>query len=86
MNEITEREKLEKAIKVISALSEGVDFYTGELLEENNILNNPKYIRLFKFVEEMLKYKVNINGNSRKLKFIITKQELKKDVEAGSGR
>ena len=51
MNEITEKEKLEKAIKVINALSEGIDFYTGEILDNDSILNAPRYIRLFKYLQ-----------------------------------
>ena len=78
MNEITEKEKLEKAIQVINALSEGIDYYTGEILDDNNILNNPKYIRLFKYIEDVLKYKVNLNksASSKKVDFSITKEQI----------
>lgn len=84
MNEITEKEKVEKAIQVINALSEGIDFYTGEILEEDNILNNPKYKSLFKYIEDILKYKVNLNGSgsskhsSKKVDFNITKEQIEK--------
>lgn len=78
MNEIEEKEKVEKAIKVINALSEGIDFYTGEILDDNNILNNPKYIRLFKYIEEVLKYKVVLNKStsSKKADFNITQEQI----------
>lgn len=78
MNEISEKEKLEKAIKVINALSEGIDFYTGEILDDDSVLNNPRYIRLFKYVEEILKYKVSFNKStsSKKMNFNITKEQI----------
>ena len=80
MNFLEEKEKIEKAVFVIDKLSEGMDPYTGEVFEDEHIMNNPKVVRCLKYVEEVLKEtlrtpskKVN---NKDLLPFTITQEEI----------
>lgn len=80
MNFLEEKEKIEKAIFVIDKLSEGVDPYTGEVLEDNHIMNNPKVVRCLKYVEEVLKETLRIPAkkvnNKDLIPFSITEEEI----------
>lgn len=61
---IDESTKLERAIHVIKSLTDGNDPFTGEPYEENSLMNDPRMIRCFYFVIEILeKYKA---GNTIK--------------------
>ena len=55
MNFLEEKEKIEKAIFVVDKLSEGLDPYTGEIFDDNHVMNNHKVVRCLKYVEEVLK-------------------------------
>lgn len=61
---IDESTKLERAIHVIKSLTDGTDPFTGEPYEENSLMNDPRMIRCFYFVIEILeRYKA---GNTIK--------------------
>lgn len=80
MNFLEEKEKIEKAVFVIDKLSEGMDPYTGEVFEDDHIMNNPKVVRCLKYVEEVLKetLKAPIKKLNNKflIPFSITEEEI----------
>lgn len=51
---VDEFEKMEKAKNVLLKISKGVDPLSGEAIAENNFLNDPRIIRCFYFVTEVL--------------------------------
>lgn len=65
--------ELSKAIKIVRLLSEGIDPETGEVLERENIFNNPQVVRaLFvavnalERVEKIESRKSNLPSNAGK--------------------
>lgn len=84
---ITDKEKMEKAVTVLSRMAKGVDPLTGETLKEESFLNDPKIIRCFYFINEVLD---NVrNGsyyrNSRLPNFVIA-PEQKSQVSLPEGK
>ncbi len=82
----SEIEKIEKSIAVLEKIARGVDPLSGEILRENSFLNDPKIIRCFYFVTEVLK---NVSqgaySNPKATEFVIT-GEQKKRVEFPEGK
>lgn len=75
---IVEREKIEKAKEI--RMANGVDPLTGEVLGEDSFLNNPKIIRCFYYITEVLDNVMN-NAYSYGVKlahFIITPEQISK--------
>ncbi len=81
MNFLEEKEKIEKAIFVVDKLSEGLDPYTGEIFDDNHVMNNPKVVRCLKYVEEVLKETLKTPvrrvNNKDLIPFSITEEEIR---------
>lgn len=80
---VNEQQKIEKAKIILEKIAKGVDPLTGEQIEGDSFLNDPRMIRCFYFVAEVLD---NVNkgvyssrGNNSS-KFFIT-EEQKRMVE-----
>ena len=55
---IDENKKLERAIEIIKSLSEGINPFTNESYEDHSLINDPRMVRCFYYVVEVLeKYK-----------------------------
>ena len=78
---MNEQQKIEKAKEILEKIAKGVDPLTGEQIEGESFLNDPRMIRCFYFVAEVLD---NVNkgvySSRRGGKFVIT-EEQKKMVE-----
>ena len=51
---MSESEKMEKAMLVLSKMAKGVDPLTGKVIKEDSFLNDPEIIRCFYFINEVL--------------------------------
>jgi hypothetical protein len=76
-NMVSELEKMEKAKAVLMKIAKGVDPLTGEQIKEDSFLNNPKIIRCFYFVTEILDNVINAaySKSSKSTCFIITPEQ-----------
>jgi hypothetical protein len=75
----SEFDKIEKAKVVLQKIANGINPITGEIFEKDNFLNNPKIIRCFYFVSEILDNV--LNGKYRDLNlttFYITPEDKNK--------
>ena len=82
----SEMEKLEKSIIVLERIAKGIDPLTGEIIRENSFLNDPKIIRCFYYVAEVLRNaSKGVYSNNKATEFIIT-DEQKKRVEFPQGK
>ena len=84
-----EKTKLSRAIEIVDRLSEGIDPFSGEILDNDSIFNDVRIVRCFKYVEELLKnydnkIKLTKKSSSHLLPFEIT-EEQKKNVIFESG-
>lgn len=59
--------KVEDALKIIIALSDGVDPGTGEVLDENNCINSPNTIRALCIAKESLDKALRIENRKNSL-------------------
>jgi hypothetical protein len=74
---VNDVEKMENAKTVLTGIAKGVDPLTGEAIKEDIFLNDPRIIRCFYYVTEVLDNVMNSSyGKSSKLPyFIITKDQ-----------
>lgn len=83
-----EFEKMEKAKNVLQKMAKGVNPLTGEAITEHNFLNDPRIIRCFYFVSEVLDNVIQgvyRKSGSRLPDFIIT-PEQKQRVKFPEGK
>lgn len=76
-----ESEKIEKAIAVLQKIAKGTNPVNGEPIDEASFLNDPRIIRCFFFVSEILQKVANgsYDPNRGKLiQFVITQEEKEK--------
>lgn len=79
----SESEKIEKAIEILQKIAKGINPVNGEPINDESFLNDPRIIRCFFFVTEVLQ---NVNNgvyssnNEKMTDFIIT-QEQKQRVQ-----
>jgi len=74
---VTEKQKIERAREIFNTIIQGKDPFTGELIDENSFLNNPKMIRCLCFVNEILLREISgRNTKQSKARFVITKEQL----------
>lgn len=71
----TEFEKMEKAKIVLTKIAKGIDPLSGEQIKEEGFLNDPKIIRCFYFVAEVLDNVINGAYSNRGKDFIITPEQ-----------
>lgn len=73
---INEIEKMEKAKNIIKQIADGVNPVNGEVIEGDVLLNDPRIIRCFYFVSEVLDSVINGKYNNKNIsEFVITEQE-----------
>jgi len=79
---VTEREKIEKAKAVILKIAKGMDPLTGEMMNEDSFLNDPRIIRCFFFVAEVLDnvLKGAYSKAGKPEKFVITPEQKEQVV------
>lgn len=78
---IDDFDKMEKAKNVLLKIAGGVDPLTGEAIAENTFLNDPRIIRCFYFITEVLDdvmHGVYRKAGSRPLDFIITPEQKRR--------
>jgi hypothetical protein len=51
---VDEEKKLERAIEIMKCLTEGVNPFTGEIYEDNALINDPRMVRCLYYVVEVL--------------------------------
>jgi len=79
----SENEKLEKAKTMLMKIVKGVDPLTGELINEESFFNDPRIIRCFYFISEVLDNVISgaySRTFSRFAEFIITPEQKVKVV------
>lgn len=75
----TEYEKMEKAKIVLTKIAKGINPLTGEQIRKESFLNDPKIIRCFYFVAEVLDNVINgAYSNRGKINFVITPEQKSK--------
>ena len=75
---VNEFEKCENAKTVLERIAKGIDPLTGELISEDSFLQDPRIIRCFYFVTEIMDNVVNgtySRGGNRPSDFIITPEQ-----------
>lgn len=80
---INDYEKIEKAKIVLQKIAKGVDPLTGEMIKEDSFLNDPRIVRCFYFVTEILDKLINgaYGKSTNKLAdFVITSEQKSKVV------
>jgi hypothetical protein len=77
-------EKMKKAKDVLSKMAKGVNPVTGEMIDKESFLNDPKLVRCFYFITEVLDNvmnEINYNKNRGKFeRFIITPEQKSRVV------
>ncbi len=76
-----EREKLEKAREIVRKLTGGINPLNGELIANDTILNDPKMIRFFYYIQEILEMVIDgrlRSGAQATAEFVITPGEKEK--------
>ncbi|MDI9476717.1 MAG: hypothetical protein WBJ17_02690 [Natronincolaceae bacterium] len=73
-------EKIEKAKAVLQSIANGKDPISGGAIEEGNFVNDPRLIRMFYFVAEVLDNVVKGNYSRGKVSEFIITGEQKNDV------
>ena len=82
----SEMEKIEKSIIVLEKIANGIDPLTGEVIRESSFLNDPKIIRCFYFVAEVLKNVTKGSYSSNKATEFVITDEQKKQVQLPQGK
>ncbi len=79
-------EKMDKAKTVLTKMAEGINPITGEQIKDESFLNDPRIIRCFYFITEVLDnvMKGVYSRNSKLTQFVIT-PEQKSMVELSDG-
>ena len=74
---INDIDKIGKANNIILKLANGIDPVNGEVIENDNVLNDPRMIRCFFFVSKVLENVIagEYSKASKKTKFIITDEQ-----------
>lgn len=78
---VNDCEKLDKAKMVLQKIAKGIDPLTGELIKEESFLNDPRIIRCFYYVTEILDNVRNgtyNRGPNKCAHFIITPEQKSK--------
>lgn len=77
---VSDQEKIEKAIVVLQKIAKGVNPLTGESLNDESFLNDPRIIRMFFFVAEVLQKVRNgtLSNRNKPTKFFITTEQKQK--------
>ncbi|NSW91900.1 MAG: hypothetical protein HPY74_14735 [Firmicutes bacterium] len=82
----SESEKIEKAKIVLQKIAKGIDPLTGEQIEGDSFLNDPKIIRCFYFVTEVLDNVLKGVYSNRKLSHFFITPEQKSKVQFPEGK
>lgn len=83
---MNETEKIEKAINVLQKIAKGIDPLTGGQISEDSFLNDPKIIRCFYFVSEVLDNVVKGAYSNRNLTNFNITEEQRKNVVFPEGK
>lgn len=74
-------EKIEKAKTILQSIASGNNPINGEIIEEENFINDPRLIRMFYFIAEVLDNVTKGNYSERKIsEFVITDEQKNKVV------
>ena len=84
---VTERDKMEKAREVLIKIAKGTDPLTGETLKEESFLNDPRVIRCFYYIAEVLDNVLQgkYSKSNKLTRFVIT-PEQKSRVKLPEGK
>ncbi|MCX7711427.1 MAG: hypothetical protein N2484_16425 [Clostridia bacterium] len=80
---IADYEKMEKAKNLLQKIAKGVDPLTGELIAEDSFLNDPRIIRCFYYVSEVLENVIQgaySKSSGKNADFIITAEQKSRVV------
>ena len=73
-------EKIEKAKAILQSIANGKDPINGEVIEEDNFVNDPRLIRMFYFIAEVLDNVVKGNYSKGKISEFVITNEQRNDV------
>lgn len=73
-------EKIEKARAILQSIANGKDPINGEIIEEDNFINDPRLIRMFYFVAEVMDNVVKGNYSKGKVSEFLITGEQKNDI------
>ena len=84
---VSDQEKMEKAKNILLKIAKGIDPITGETIDSNSFLNDPRMIRCFYFIAEVLDNVMNgVYSRAGKLQDFIITPEQKRKVQLPEGK